>query len=235
MGAKLTQLPLTNDAKLQLQALRRKPSTPAALSARAEMILLAAQGLSNADIARRVRCRPHLVGKWRERFVQGGVSALADRARSGRPATITERETRRVVMTACRQPPKDLSRWSVRTLARRLELPHARVQRILAAHDLHPHRIRTFTFSPDPQFEEKLLEVVGLYMEPPQNAVVLCVDEKTGIQALRPHAAGAAAARQKAALLDQRIRPARHAHGPGQPGDQDRQGLCPGQANPHLA
>jgi transposase len=77
-----------------------------------------------------------------------------------------------------------LSRWSVRTLARELRLPQARVQRILQAHDLHPHCLRTFTFSPDPQFKEKLLEVVALYMQPPQNAVVLCVDEKTGIQAL---------------------------------------------------
>jgi transposase len=184
MGASLTPLPITNDAKLALEKLRHKRSTPAALAMRAEMILLAAKGHSNADIARRLRCQAHVVGKWRRRFAQEGVNALADRARSGRPVTTSERETKRVVMTACRQPPKGLSRWSVRTLARHLGVPQARVQRILQAHDLHPHRLRTFTFSPDPQFEEKLLEVVALYMQPPQNAVVLCVDEKTGIQAL---------------------------------------------------
>ena len=184
MGASLTPLPLTNEAKLELEKLRRKSSTPVALALRAEMILLAAAGISNAEIARQVRCQAHVVGKWRRRFSQEGVQALVDRPRSGRPVKITERETKRVAMTACRAPRKGLSRWSVRTLARHLELPQARVQRILKAHDLHPHRLRTFTFSPDPQFEEKLLEVVALYMKPPRNAVVLCVDEKTGIQAL---------------------------------------------------
>lgn len=184
MGTSLTPLPLTNDAKLQLEKLRRKSSTPVALALRAEMILLAAKGVSNAEIARQMRCQAHVVGKWRRRFSKDGIEALVDRARSGRPVTIKEREIKRVVMAACRPPRKGLSRWSVRTLARHLEVPQARVQRILAAHDLHPHRLRTFTFSPDPQFEEKLLEVVALYMEPPRNAVVLCVDEKTGIQAL---------------------------------------------------
>jgi transposase len=184
MGASLTPLPLTNDAKLELEKLRGARRTPVALAMRADMILLAAEGLSNAEIARRLRCRAHVVGKWRRRFSTAGVPALADRPRSGRPVTIAERETKRVVMTACRPPRKGLSRWSVRTLARHLGLPQARVQRILQAHDLHPHRLRTFTFSPDPQFEEKLLEVVALYMQPPENAVVLCVDEKTGIQAL---------------------------------------------------
>jgi transposase len=148
------------------------------------MILLAAAGHANADIARRLHCQAHVVGKWRQRFSENGLGALADRVRSGRPVTTTEQETKRVVMAACRPPRQGLSRWSVRTLARHLNLPQARVQRILQAHDLHPHRLRTFTFSPDPKFEEKLLEVVALYMQPPQNAVVLCVDEKTGIQAL---------------------------------------------------
>lgn len=184
MGASLPALLLTQEAKSELERLRNKRSTPVALATRAEMILLAAAGHSNADIARRLRCQAHVVGKWRQRFSQSGLSALADRVRSGRPVTMTERETKRVVMAACRQPRKGLSRWSVRTLAQHLDLPPARVQRILQAHDLHPHRLRTFTFSPDPQFEEKLLEVVALYMQPPQNAVVLCVDEKTGIQAL---------------------------------------------------
>lgn len=168
----------------QLEKLRRTRTAKAGIVQRANMILLATQGVSNADIARRLRCRPHVVGKWRRRFAGGGVAALEDRPRAGRPVTRTESESKKVVMTACRPPRKGLSRWSVRTLARHLDLPPARVQRILAAHDLHPHRLRTFTFSPDPQFEEKLLEVVALYMKPPENAVVLCMDEKTGIQAL---------------------------------------------------
>jgi len=147
MGASLPALLLTQDAKSELERLRNKRSTPVALATRAEMILLAAAGHSNADIARRLRCQAHVVGKWRQRFSQSGLSALADRVRSGRPVTMTERETKRVVMAACRQPRKGLSRWSVRTLAQHLDLPPARVQRILQAHDLHPHRLRTFTFS----------------------------------------------------------------------------------------
>lgn len=184
MGASLASLPLTSEHRLQLEKLQRSRTAKAAVVQRARMILWAAEGISNAEIARRLECRPHVVGKWRGRFAAVGLAALEDRPRSGRPVTLTERQRQKVVTVACSKPPKGLSRWSVRTLARHLELPHARVQRILQAHDLHPHRLRTFTFSPDPLFEEKLLEVVGLYMKPPENAVVLCVDEKTGIQAL---------------------------------------------------
>ena len=184
MGIPLHRLPISKKAKRQLEKVRRTRTAKASAVQRAEMILLAAEGVSNAEIARRLRCRPQVVGKWRTRFAAEGVAGLEDRPRSGRPVTQTEREIKKVVMTACGQPRQGLSRWSVRTLARHLDLPHARVQRILQAHDLHPHRLRTFTFSPDPQFEEKLLEVVALYVNPPQKAVVLCMDEKTGIQAL---------------------------------------------------
>jgi transposase len=88
------------------------------------------------------------------------------------------------VETVCRKPKKGLSRWSVRTLAKHLSIDKDKVHRVLTEHDLHPHRLRTFNFSPDPHFGEKLLEVVGLYVDPPENAIVLCMDEKTGIQAL---------------------------------------------------
>ena len=182
MGASLARLPLRKSARLELEKLQRQRNAKAAVARRAQMILLAAAGHSNAEIARRLRCRPHVVGKWRKSFAADGVKALEDGPRTGRPVTWTEQESKKVVMTACGKPRKGLSRWSVRT--QHLGLPQARVQRVLRAHDLHPHRLRTFTFSPDPQFKEKLLEVVALYMQPPKNAVVLCVDEKTGIQAL---------------------------------------------------
>ena len=97
---------------------------------------------------------------------------------------MSEAEIQRVVKTVCTAPPSYLARWSVRTLADFLKLPRSTIHTIMQAHDLHPHRLCTFTFSPDPRFEDKLLAVVGLYMNPPHNAVVLCVDEKTGIQAL---------------------------------------------------
>ena len=97
---------------------------------------------------------------------------------------MSDAQRRRICETVCRKPPKHLSRWSISSLAKHLRLPKNRVERALADADLHPHQLRTFTFSPDLQFGEKLLDVVGLYMSPPENAVVLCVDEKTGIQAL---------------------------------------------------
>src|SRR5947209_678222 len=137
MGASLQPLSLTNSAKLHLQKLRRRRKVGAALAFRAQIVLLAAAGVSNAEIARRLGCLPHVVGKWRSRFAAEGLPALEDRPRSGRPVSWTEQATQKVVMTVCRQPRKGLSRWSVRTLARHLELPPARVQRVLREHDLH--------------------------------------------------------------------------------------------------
>lgn len=184
MGASLPRLPVDKSSRNQLETLCRQRGAKAALVFRAKLVLLAGGGYSNAEIARRLGCRPHVVGKWRARFGAGGVAGLEDRPRSGRPVTRTESEIQKVVVTACSKPRRGSSRWSVRTLATHLHLPAATVQGILEVHDLHPHRLRTFTFSPDPQFEDKLLEVVALYMRPPKNALVLCVDEKTGIQAL---------------------------------------------------
>lgn len=184
MGAIRECLVLEPGPRRELENLIRKRNAKASAVMRAKIILHAGSGLSNAEIARRLDCAPHVVGKWRTRFEAEGIKGLADKSRSGRPQTWSERERQKVVLTVCKKPPKGLSRWSVRTLANHLALPRASVHRILDDHDLHPHRLRTFTFSPDPQFEEKLLEVVALYMKPPENAVVLCVDEKTGIQAL---------------------------------------------------
>ena len=184
MGTSLSALPISREQREELEGLVRQRNAKAGLVLRARIVLLAAAGFSNAAISRQLGCRAPVVGKWRRRFAAAGIAGLGDQPRRGRPVEVTDALTQKVVLTACRQPPKGLGRWSVRTLARELCLPQARVQRILQAHDLHPHCLRTFTFSPDPQFKEKLLEVVALYMQPPQNAVVLCVDEKTGIQAL---------------------------------------------------
>src|SRR5580700_7654524 len=118
MGASLTRLPIEASVKRQLEKLRHQRNAKAALVQRAQMILLAAEGHSNADIARHLHCRPHVVGKWRRRFTADGIMALADRPRAGRPLTRTEKQTQKVVVTVCAKPPKGLSRWSVRTLAR---------------------------------------------------------------------------------------------------------------------
>jgi transposase len=166
-----------------LQHLVRSPSTPQGLASRARIVLGAASQHSNQEIAVALGMPQVTVGKWRRSFAERGLDGLQDAPRSGRPRQ-HDRETWQRVQTRVCQQPEFQSRWSVRTLAKDLHLPSTTVHEILAASRLQPHRLRTFTFSPDPDFEAKLLDIVGLYLHPPENALVLCVDEKTGIQAL---------------------------------------------------
>ena len=166
-----------------LQHLVRSPSTPQGLASRARIVLGAASQQSNQEIAVALGMPQVTVGKWRRCFAERGLDGLQDAPRSGRPRQ-HDRETWQRVQTRVCQQPEFQSRWSVRTLAKDLHLPSTTVHEILAASRLQPHRLRTFTFSPDPDFEAKLLDIVGLYLHPPENALVLCVDEKTGIQAL---------------------------------------------------
>lgn len=184
MPAALPAIELNAETRKELEAITRKRTEKSSLVQRARIILYAAAGLSNRRIASLVDIAEAHVGTWRKRYIEGGIEGLEDRARRGRPADMTAEQRLRICQAACRQPPRHLSRWSLSTLAKSLRLPRNRVVRALADADLHPHRIRTFNFSPDPRFGDKLLDVVGLYMAPPENAVVLCVDEKTGIQAL---------------------------------------------------
>jgi hypothetical protein len=150
---------------------------------RSRIVLAAASGQSNQQIASILRIPQVTAGKWRRAFCLHGLDGLRDAPRSGRPVKHGPEVWRRVQTQACKQP-EFQSRWSVRTLAQQLHLPRSTVHEMLVASELQPHRIRTFTFSPDPNFEAKLLDIVGLYLDPPENALVLCVDEKTGIQAL---------------------------------------------------
>jgi transposase len=184
MPLSLPALSVRKKDQLVLGKWVRATTTPGGLVRRARIILLASQGQSNRQIGLKVGCTAVVVSQWRRRYRSQGLAGLQDRGRPGRPAKITVEEKKRIVTRVCAAPPAYLSRWSVRTLAREMGYPASVVHLILQEHDLHPHRLRTFNFSPDPCFEEKLLEVVGLYMNPPENAAVLCVDEKTGIQAL---------------------------------------------------
>lgn len=177
-------LTLRRSDKKKLESIVRKRNIPVREAQRARIILLASEGYSNLEISRLTNVHRNQVIQWRNRYQVHGLQGLEDRARSGRPAVYQPKDVQKVIHTVCRKPPKGLSRWSVRSLATHLGMAVGTVHAILKEHDLHPHRLRTFTFSPDPQFEEKLLEVVGLYMNPPKNALILCVDEKTGIQAL---------------------------------------------------
>src|SRR6266568_4512856 len=171
----------TTQAKL-LQ-LVRSPSTRQGLVQRCRIVLAAVAGKSNQQIADELEMPEVTVGKWRRCFANKGLEGLQDAPRSGRPVKYGQEVMLRVQTRACQQP-EHYSRWSVRTLAKDLRLPCSTVHQILVASHLQPHRIRTFTFSPDPDFEAKLLDIVGIYLNPPENALVLCVDEKTGIQAL---------------------------------------------------
>src|SRR5574341_962702 len=166
-----------------LQHLERAPSTPQGLAQRVRIVLAAAAGQTNQQIAAALGLPEVTVGKWRRAFTERGLDGLEDALRSGRPPKHGAEVWEQVQQRVC-QPPPAQSRWSVRTLAQDLGLPTSTVHQMLVASDLQPHRIRTFTFSPDPDFEAKLLDIVGLYLNPPENALVLCVDEKPGIQVL---------------------------------------------------
>lgn len=180
-----TELPkLSEEIRLDLEALARSRTVSRRKSERAQIILLYFDGRSKAEISRQLGLHRNRVIEWINRFEEQGLQGLEDLTGRGRKDSYTPAEKKRIVEKACGKPLKGLSRWSVRTLARHLSMDKNKVHRVLLDHDLHPHRLRTFNFSPDPEFGEKLLEVVGLYVDPPENAFVLCMDEKTGIQAL---------------------------------------------------
>lgn len=184
MGRVSPPLKLHADQREELEAILRKRTVEARSSQRARLILLASEGHGNVEIGQILGMDRNHVAKWRQRFEDGGIEALYDKPRCGRPRKYTSVHKQKVVTKVCGKPPKGRSRWSVSTLATATKFPASFVHQVLIEHDLHPHRLRTFNFSPDPEFESKILEVVGLYMNPPHNAVVLCMDEKTGIQAL---------------------------------------------------
>jgi transposase len=170
-------------SETMLRHLVRSPSTPQGLALRSRIVLAASTGASNQQIAATLQIPEVTAGKWRRAFATAGMDGLQDAPRAGRPPKHGPEVWERIQTRACQQPDA-YSRWTVRTLARDLQLPPATVHEVLVASGLPLHRIRTFTFSPDPDFEAKLLDIVGLYLHPPENALVLCVDEKTGIQAL---------------------------------------------------
>jgi len=177
-------LTLTDEGRRDLEKLVRTPSTPAGLSRRARAVLLMAEGLSGVEVARRCGYTTVQVSRIRRRVSEEGIPGIFERPRSGRPPTISSRTRAQVVAMTLRKPDSGLSQWTTREVARRTGVSHTTVHRIWKAHDLKPHRIETFKFITDPEAEERIHDVVGLYLNPPTNAVVLSFDEKTQIQAL---------------------------------------------------
>ena len=175
---------LEQGERAELERLQRSPSVPAGVARRARVVLLMAENVSGAEIARMSGYTVVQVSRLRRRFAEERLAGLEDRPRSGRPLRIDSRKRARVVAMTLKPPPVGITHWSSRDLASEVGVSHSTVHRIWQAHDLQPHRIQTFKFSTDPNAEEKIHDVVGLYLNPPSNAVVLSVDEKTQIQAL---------------------------------------------------
>ena len=174
---------LSPEERKTLEQWARGRSTPVRLTQRAQIVLRAADGLLNKDISFDLGVTPNTVGRWRERFAAQRLKGIIkDLPRGGRP-TDTEL-AKRIVIATTQSKPANATHWSIRTLAEHLGVDRNRVQRVWAAAHLQPHRERTFKVSNDPAFTEKLVDVVGLYLDPPEHALVLCADEKSQIQAL---------------------------------------------------
>jgi putative transposase len=175
---------LTESEREQLSGLANARNLAHSLVQRAQVVLLAAQGRQNLEIGASVGLSRINVGKWRRRFAQEGIQGLYDIPRSGRPRTIDDERVAQLLQTTLQRKPTPATHWSTRLLAQQTGLSKSTVQRIWNAFGLQPHRRTGFTLSNDPFFVEKVRDVVGLYLDPPQHAVVLCVDEKSQCQAL---------------------------------------------------
>jgi transposase len=184
MANRVRPIAVSDAARRELERLQRAPSTPAGLSRRARAVLLMAQGMTGVAIAERVGYTVVQVSRLRRRFAEDGVAGLQERPRSGRPPTITARKRAQIVALTLKPPAAGLTHWSTRDLARHTGVSHGTVHRIWRAHALKPHQVSTFKFTTDPEAEAKIHDVVGLYLHPPTNAIVLSLDEKTQIQAL---------------------------------------------------
>jgi transposase len=175
---------LSTFERARLESWARRRSSAQALALRARIVLLAADGFKNTEIAERLGIDHATVRKWRSRFAEHRLEGVLDEPRPGRPRTITDEQVEEVIVRTLETTPKDATHWSTRSMAREVGLTQSAVLRIWRAFGLQPHRVETWKLSKDPQFIEKVRDVVGLYLNPPERAVVLCVDEKSQIQAL---------------------------------------------------
>ena len=178
------EITLSDEERSVLEAWTRRRTTAQALALRARIVLAAAGQLTNAEIAERGGVSRPTVTKWRNRFAARRLEGLLDEPRPGRPRTITDEQVEAVVITTLESKPKNAAHWSTRSMATEVGVTADAVMRIWHAFGLQPHRQQTWKLSKDPQFIEKVHDICGLYLNPPERAVVLCVDEKSQIQAL---------------------------------------------------
>jgi transposase len=183
-SSELAPLELSAAERAQLESWTRRRTSAQALALRSRIVLLAAAGRNNSEIARELGIHRNVAGKWRSRFLEHRLDGLTDEPRPGRPRTITDDKVEEVIVKTLESAPHDATHWSTRSMAREVGLTQSAVLRIWKAFGLQPHRQETWKLSKDPQFIDKVRDVVGLYLDPPERAVVLCVDEKSQIQAL---------------------------------------------------
>jgi len=183
MAGVARKIELNQEDKETLLKWKRSPATPQKLVRRADIILAAAEGLNNKAISERGLGSVQTICLWRKRYAEYGIEGLRDQPKSGRPRTIGRDKMAEIVAITL-TPPEGMTHWSARRLAKQVGVGHSTVHRIWQAHDLKPHRGETFKFSQYPLLEEKVVDIVGLYLNPPEQALVLGVDEKSQIQAL---------------------------------------------------
>ncbi len=185
MRSPTAPLPVTDEQRSVLEKLIRSHSSPHRDVQRARALLMACDGFANTRIASEVGVAAMTVKAWRERFTETGLKHFsAVRAGRGRKPSIPTAKVEEIVRATLHETPPGETHWSCRTMAARAGVSAATVQRIWSAREIRPHQVKTFKLSNDPRFEEKLVDVVGLYLNPPENAIVLCMDEKSQIQAL---------------------------------------------------
>jgi transposase len=184
IGRPIPPLSLTDEERGMLEQWTRRPTTAQALALRARIILACGVGKTNTAVAQELRVTGATVGKWRRRFGEQRLAGLLDEPRPGAPRTVDDAAVERVVALTLESRPRDATHWSTRSMAAEVGLSKNTVQRIWHAFGLQPHRTESFKLSSDPLFIEKVRDIVGLYLSPPERALVLCVDEKSQIQAL---------------------------------------------------
>jgi transposase len=203
MGRPKAELLLTPEERETLQAWARRRKTSQALSLRSRIVLACSRGLTNTQVAQELAVTMPTVGKWRQRFVERRLDGLVDEPRPGQPRKITDAAVDEVVTLTLESKPEQATHWSTRSMAQKVGLSQTAISQIWRAFGLKPHLTETFKLSTDPLFVDKVRDVVGLYMSPPENAIVLCVDEKSQIQALD---------RSQPLLPLERGTPERHTH-----------------------
>ena len=183
-GRPKKSMTLSETARQDLEILAKSRSMPHALVQRAQIVLLAAAGETNSAIAQKIGLSKPTVGLWRKRYIDYGLEGLHDELKPGRPRTISDEQVATVIQKTLDTKPKGGTHWAIRPMAESTKISKSTIHRIWSAFGLQPHRQKTFKLSTDPFFVEKIRDIVGLYLSPPANAVVLCVDEKSQIQAL---------------------------------------------------